>query len=147
MSVAIAVGAACLVASGCGGGERELSAQQLVEEFNAHAASGVALELEEKLIVSGEAAAGEVFALALETPESDAAEAEGDGDDHAGSGSVVVLEGSEEALVEFSRCEGAIDFACYRAANVVLRFEGLAPVGQSQVAQTLQALSDSASTR
>lgn len=106
----------------------------MVAEFNANALSNASLTLGQELIATA-AAPGEVFALDLEVP----------GDfGTSGGGSLVVLDDAEEALIEFNRCESSATLVCYRAANIVLRFEELDPNGQSAVARTLQAVSDAA---
>lgn len=124
---------AVLLLVGCGG-DRELSAEEMVVEFNTNSRSDASLTLGEGLIAT-EAAAGEVFVLELTVPGEFSTEAQG---------SLVVLDNSDEALVEFNRCESSVSFVCYRASNIVLRFEDLDPTGQSVVARTLQAISDAA---
>lgn len=144
VTATLAVSALFAGALGCGG-DRELSAEELVAEYNANALANSSLELGEELL-STAAAPGEVFALTLELPDPLAAEPSEDAA-HLGSGSLVVLDDEAEGLIEFNRCERSASLICYRAANVVLRFEDLDPSGQSAVARTLQAVSDAAASQ
>lgn len=50
-----------------------------------------------------------------------------DESEHGTGGSLVVAPDEEEAFAEYERCETALSLLCYRAANVVLRIEELAP--------------------
>lgn len=127
-----ALAALAAVALAACGGERELTATELVSEFNDRAVAGAELTLGESLLAN-EDAPGEVFTVELRIP------GEFGG---TGSGSLVVLADSDEGGAEFDRCESSASLVCYRAANAVLRFEDLDANGQSAVARTLQAVSD-----
>ncbi len=99
-----------LLVAGCG--EREFEPAEFVEEANAEGAS---LILGEALTSTQEGI--DVFALSF---------AEGSGS----GGSLLLAEDAEAATAEFERCQAAVSLTCYRAANVVLYFEG-APTDES----------------
>lgn len=128
---------AVLALSACGSDERSFSAEEFIEEANAHGAN---LELGEPLSTSD--ADVELYSLTIDEPpggeeigEGPAIEAE------HGGGSLRVTESVDEAEAELSRCEQAVSLFCYRAANVVLIFEQDAePEALSAIAGALRAL-------
>ncbi len=73
------------------------------------------------------------------------AEPEGE-EEHAGGdhehteGAIVVLDDAEAASAEFTRCESAVDFICFRAANAVLRFVGITPEEQARLTEAVSSL-------
>ena len=87
------------------GGERTFDAQELVDAL---ADEGAELNLGENLPSTQDDV--EVFEVSFANA--------------AGPGSLVVAEDADSAGAEFQRCEAAITLACFRAANVVLYFDG-----------------------
>ena len=118
-----------LLAAGAGCGEREFEEEELVEELNA---AGAGLVLGEALPVGTEGIA--IRSIAFEH-----AEEGGDSQTHA-DGAITVTADSEAALAEFERCEATVDFTCFRAANVVLRFTGLDPADRTRLTEALRSL-------
>ena len=120
--------AASALAAGCGEEEPVLSAGEAISELNER---GAGLELGAPLDSSGL----EVHAVEFTS---------GAGDDvhgHAAGGSLVVATDVDAAREEHARCERALTLLCYRAANIVLRFEGrLAPDQSRRLTSALEAL-------
>ena len=128
-----------LALAACGSGERTFSAEEFVEEANAHGAS---LELGEPLSTSE--SDDELYSLTIEEPASheDAEAVPEIGHEHGG-GSLRVTDSVEDAEAEVERCEQAVSLFCYRAANIVLIFEQDAePEALSEVAGALRALEE-----
>ncbi len=100
------------------GGERTFEAEEFVEEANQ---LGAGLELGERL--SSTEGGGEVVAVELASSATQV----------HGGGSLVIVDDVEAAQAEFTRCESAAILTCYRAANVVLRLEEIAPEQRSQL--------------
>ena len=133
LGTALACAASALAA--CGSGERAFSAQEFVDEANAHGAN---LVLGEPLSTTGTA---ELYALRVEAPASgsDATDLPSPGEE-SGSGSLRVEDSSAAAEDEYRRCDEAGLF-CYRAANVVLVFEADAdPDSLADLARAIRAL-------
>jgi hypothetical protein len=121
---------AALIA-GCGG-ERTFSAEEFVDEINAE---GAALEL------GGVIAENEDGLEILEVRFSGPAQAPTGGVAESGaSGAMVVLPDAGEAVDEVSRCESAPAFTCFRAANVVVRFEEIFPEEQARLTQAFESI-------
>lgn len=57
-----------------------------------------------------------------------------------GSGSLIVAADAASAAAEFDRCEGSVDLTCFRAANVVLEFEGMDAADRARVSGAVSAL-------
>lgn len=134
-TVLLGIGMVAGVILGCGSGERDFDAASVTDELND---AGAGIVLGEPLPVTTEGV--EVRAITLDHTE-DAAGTEGDSaHEHGVAGALVVLEDSEAAEAEFARCESAIDFACFRAANTVLRFTGMSPVDQQLMSESVSAL-------
>lgn len=128
-ALALAAGAT----SGCGS-ERDFDAVSVTDALNE---AGAGLELGDPLPVSTEGV--EIHEVGLDHD----AEAPGPGSEagHSHSdGALIVLEDSVAAEEEFARCESAVDFTCFRASNVVLRFTGMSPVDQQIVADSISAI-------
>jgi hypothetical protein len=144
-AAAVALLAVPVLGAGLGacGGERDFDAPTLVEELNE---AGAGLELGEPLS-SGEGAP-DVQAIRFEEDggehdddhdgeNANDEESEGDHGHEHGGGSVVILDGPDAARNEFARCQGAVSLTCFRAANAVLRFEGLEPEEQARLEHAL----------
>ena len=101
--------AALLVA--CGGGDRELDADEFVAEANR---AGARIALGPPL--PGASPEGRTFAVSLGG--SDRASG-----GHGSTGSLLVAEDGSAALDFYRRCSRAPALVCYRAANVVLYHE------------------------
>lgn len=117
--------AACALALAACGEERTYEAEEFVDEANAQ---GAGMELGEPL--SSTDAGTEVFAIELASSATQV----------HGGGSLIVGEDVEEGQAEFARCESAASLICYRAANVVLRLEEIAPEQRSQLDEAFSAL-------
>jgi hypothetical protein len=130
MALAAALAVAATAAVGCGS-EREFDEASVTEALNE---AGAGLVLGEPLPVSTEGV--EIYEVSLDH------EAEGPaGDAHAhGDGALIVLDDSAAAEEEFARCQSALDFTCFRAANVVLRFSGMSPVDQQLLSDSVSAI-------
>jgi len=117
------------------GGERSFDAEEFVGELNDH---GAGLTLEGSL--PNEQAGVEVYSVAIA-----ANPGEGE-DDHSGEGghsggSLVVADDGDGAIAEHERCEGAVSFICFRAANAVLIVEdGSRPQDIERVGAAIRAL-------
>jgi hypothetical protein len=125
----LAAAGALLLAAAPGCGEREFEDAELVEELNA---AGAGLQLGEPLPVGTDDI--EVRSIAFEHTSLT-----GDSHTHA-SGAISILPDSEAALSEFERCEGTVDFTCFRVANAVLRFTGLEPADHARLTEALRSL-------
>ena len=123
-ALALTIAAALPIACG---GERDFDAQTLVSELND---AGAGLTLGPPLD-SGAASEAEVTVLGF----SDAGEP-GSGTSQ-GSGAIVILDDADQARSEFERCEAAVSFVCFRAANVVLRFAGMDTAQRGRVSAAL----------
>lgn len=132
LSGAAAVLAVLAGIAGCGGGEKVFTAEEFVEAINAE---GAAVALGEVITTNPDGV--EIRSVTL--TESEPSPTGAGGDPH-GSGSVLALAGSEDASTEMQRCEQAPDLVCFRAANVVLRFEGLFPEEQARITEAFQAI-------
>jgi len=120
--------ATALLISSCGG-ERSFDAEEAVAELNT---AGASLALGDPLTSSE--TVGEVTTVTFTGGEGPI-----DGDAH-GAGAIVILDDTETARAEFARCESAVSFVCFRAANAVLRFSQISPSEQTQISAALQAL-------
>lgn len=115
-----------MVIAGCGGGERVFEPEELVTELN-----GAGAELKLGPVLTTNQDGLDVTSIFVASPS-------GQGD--LGAGTMLLLESSEAASAEFTRCEAAPSLTCYRAANGVLRFEELVPEGQAQVEAAVRAI-------
>ena len=111
------------------GSEREFNAVSITAELNE---AGAGVELGETLPPSTDGV--EIHELTLDHAAREKEEA-GHSD---GAGALLVLEDAEAAEEEFVRCESAIDFTCYRAANIVIRFIGMSPVDQQLISDSIK---------
>jgi hypothetical protein len=148
----VALGLAALLAGLASCGERSFEAEEFVEEVNAN---GGALELGEPLpstepdtdVYALRPAEGASPAVAEEeraaeehTAEEPAVEEHGH--EHVGGGSLTVVEDAEAALAKYRTCERAVTLICYRAANVVMTFEGLTTEQRSRLDSAVRALAE-----
>lgn len=132
-----AIGAALAVttaaAIGCSSGEREFDELSVTEALNE---AGAGLVLGDPLPVSTEGV--EIHEVGLDHEAAPGPGAEAGHTD--GDGALIVLEDSAAAEEEWARCESAVDFTCFRASNVVLRFTGMSPVDQQLLADSVSAI-------
>lgn len=131
LGTALAVAAAAAI--GCGSAEREFDELSVTEALNE---AGAGLVLGDPLPVSTEGIEIHEVALNHEAAPGPGAEA-GHTD---GDGALIVLTDSAAAEEEWVRCESAVDFTCFRASNVVLRFTGMSPVDQQLLADSISAI-------
>ena len=123
-AAALALARAGLVACGS---EREFDAVSITAELNE---AGAGVELGATLPPSADAV--EIHELNLDHPKEPG---------HAhGAGALLVLDDAEAAEQEFGRCESAVDFTCFRAANIVIRFTGMSPVDQQLISDSVSAI-------
>lgn len=120
--------AAVAATDGCGSGEREFDAESVVAELNA---GGAGLELGAAL--ASDQGEKEIHALLLDGGGS------GPGDEMP-AGAVVIAENPESAEDEFSRCESAVSFICFRAANAVFRFSNISLEQEARITAALRSL-------
>jgi hypothetical protein len=124
--------AALLLLAGAGlaiaacGGERGFDAEAIVEEMNAKGAE----------LAVGEELPSTEAGVEVRVIEVGGAEPSPSGETAAGT--VVVLDDAEAASAEFGRCQAAISFVCFRAANTVLRFTNLDRAQQEQLSAALR---------
>jgi hypothetical protein len=57
-----------------------------------------------------------------------------------GSGSLIVAADTDSATAEFDRCDQSADLTCFRAANIVLEFEGMDAADRARVSGAVSAL-------
>lgn len=122
---ALAIALAGLLAA-CGS-ERKFDAVSITAELND---AGAGVELGETLPASADGV--EIHELNLD-------HAKEPGHVH-GTGALLVLDDAEAAEEEFARCESAVDFTCFRAANIVIRFIGMSPVDQQLISDSVSAI-------
>ena len=127
--LALTAVAASLTASGCGGGEEEFDAESVVAQLND---AGAGLTLGETLPAT--TAGVDVRVITFGSAPGVAA------GDELGAGAVVILADAAAAGDEFERCQAAVDFTCYRAANAVLRFTAMTQEEQARVTEAVKAL-------
>ncbi|GIK76983.1 MAG: hypothetical protein EDQ89_05940 [Acidobacteria bacterium] len=132
MARAVAALLAAALAAGAGCGERTFTASGLVDAANAE---GARLALGERLTTSPEGA--EVYVIrSAASPGAANPQLVGDG----GKGTLLVADGSGSGADEFDRCEATADLTCFRAANVVLRFESLDAPDRARISGAISAL-------
>jgi hypothetical protein len=119
------------LAAGCGG-ERTFTAEEFVEEINAE---GAAMEIGEVITENQDGL--EILEVSFSEP---AVTPTGGRAESSAHGAMLVLGDAEEAVDEVARCESAPAFTCFRAANVVVRFEEILPEEQARVTQAFEAL-------
>jgi len=117
-----------LLAAGCGG-ETTFDAESVVADLND---AGAGLTLGETLpaTTGGVDVRVVTFGSAPGVPAGD----------ELGAGAVVILDDVAAAQSEFDRCQDAVDFTCYRAANAVLRFTAMTEDEQARVTAAVQAI-------
>ena len=128
---AVVVVLAISAMAGCSG-ERGYDAEGVVSDLNA---VGAGLVLGESLPSIDEDVEVRVVGFA-------GAKSSGPGVEEA-AGAVVILGDADQARAEFTRCESAISFVCFRAANTVLRFTGLDRARTRSLAASLAAIESS----
>lgn len=118
--------------AGCGSGERTFTPEEFVEAIDEH---GGELELGSVLTTREDGIDVHVVRFA-DGPDDQLHGAEN------GDATMLVLESSGSAEDEFERCEGAPLLTCFRAANVVLRFEDMNAADRARIVAAVGALSD-----
>jgi hypothetical protein len=129
---------ACFAAAAltaCGSDERTFTAQEFVDEANAH---GTRLTLGEPLPTDEPGTA--LYGVTIEGPGAEHPGAAPAIPEEGGGGSLRVEETAEAAEAEYARCDQA-GLLCYRAANVVLVFEqDVDPESLAALARAIRAL-------
>ncbi len=113
--------------AGCG--EKTFDAQGVVDALNA---KGAGLTLGDSLPDTSEGSEVRVVTFAGGSGTADTVE--------LGAGALVVLADSDTARGEFSRCQSAGEFVCFRAANTVLRFSQITSAEQSRLSAALEGI-------
>jgi hypothetical protein len=108
------------------GSDATFTAQELVDEVNAH---GAGVRLGEPLSTTQPDI--ELYAIRLEGEAGASAspatgESSAPTDVHA-AGSLTIAKDDDAALAEYGRCETAVSLLCFRAANTVLILEDTIP--------------------
>jgi hypothetical protein len=123
-----------LALAGCSS-ERTFDSETVVAELND---AGAGLVLGEPLPSTEESVEVTVINLAPGGASGAGSQpADGPGET---AGAVVILVDAEAAEAEFVRCEQAVSFVCFRAANAVLRFTGLGPAAQQRMTSAVLAI-------
>jgi hypothetical protein len=127
----LAATAAGVLAIGCGG-EREFDAGGFIDAANA---KGAELALGEQITTTpaDEPVYSVRFAAAGDDPNPQLQSGRS-------SGTMIVAADAGSAGDEFDHCESSADLTCFRAANVVLRFEGMAASDRARVSGAVSAL-------
>ena len=125
---AAAVAIALAAIAGCSG-EPTYDAEGVVSDLNSVGAG----------LVLGESLASTEEDIEVRVVSFDGAAPSGPADEET-SGAVVILPDDDKARAEFARCESAISFICFRAANTVLRFSGLDRSQLRKLAASLAAI-------
>jgi hypothetical protein len=124
-----------LLAAGCGS-ERKLTAAEFVEEMNANGAS---LQLGPVITQNPDGADVNETKITGTAP---TATGEGSKPVPSGSATLIVLDDSGAAEDEYARCQDSQALTCFRAANVVLRVEGLEQTDQALLTTAIEGLAD-----
>jgi hypothetical protein len=123
---------AALLATGCGG-EREFAAGEFIDAANAEGAA-LALGAEISTTENDEP----IYAIrSRPEPGADPNPQLGEG---PGNGTLIVAVDAAAAGAEFDRCETSADLTCFRAANVVLRFEAMTAADRARISGAVSAL-------
>jgi hypothetical protein len=116
---------AVALASGCGGGDT-FDAEEFVAAVNEEGANlvlGDELHTEQP-----EVETYQVRFARVATGQDEAQEGAPSAADAHGAGSLIVTPDEETAQAEYDRCEAALSFTCFRAANVALFMTGTIPL-------------------
>jgi hypothetical protein len=117
---------------GACGGEKTFSEEEFIEAVNSE---GAALELGEVITTNQDG----VDVRAVSFSEDATSPTGAEGGVHGG-GTMLVLPDAGAATEELDRCETAPSLTCFRAANVVLRFEEIFPEEQARVTAAFEAI-------
>lgn len=130
-AVAALLAAATVLTVGCG--ERDFNAGEFIDAANAQ---GAALALGEEITTTE---SGEPVYTVKSSPDRS-----GDPNPQLeggrASGTLIVADDVGAASAEFDHCETAADLTCFRAANIVLRFEELPAADQARISGAVSAL-------
>ena len=119
------------MAIGCGSQERTFDAEGFVDEIDAHGA-----QLELGPVLTTRADGIDVHVLRFSGGDTDSQLHSAD----TGTATMLVMEDSEAAREEFARCESAPTLTCFRAANVVLRFEEMDATDQARIVGAMEGI-------
>lgn len=119
--------------AGCGD-SGTLTADEFVDAINE---SGAEISLGPVLTTNPDGV--EIQSVTLTDSAEPSAPAPAEGDVH-GSGALLVMADVEEASAELDRCQVAPSLTCFRAANVILRFEGLLPEEQARISAAIESI-------
>lgn len=130
----ISASVAAVVVASCGQ-ETTFTAEGFVTEMNDH---GAALALGPPLTSNADGA--EVFTVTITDAAPSVTGEEFPNDSSHGAATLLILEETGSAEDEFTRCERAADLTCFRAANAVLRVQGLEGADQARISTALQGI-------
>lgn len=119
--------------AGCGSDEHHFTSEEFIEAINAEGA-GVALGQETTTTQEGI----EIHEVTLTEASTGVGTPAIDGEH--GSGSLLIVGDADAARAEFEDCEGVEELTCFRAANAVLRFEGMDGADQARIVTSLEAI-------
>jgi hypothetical protein len=121
-----------IVIAGCGSQERVFTPVDFLDTINA---TGADLSLGPVLTTTSEGV--DVYVLKYSADATtDPKLSSGD----EGAATMIALDNSDQARSEFTRCQAAPLLTCFRAANVVLRFEDMSAAEMTRIVGALQAI-------
>lgn len=119
--------------AGCGGGERDFTASEFIDEANAH---GAGLVLGEELYDPQPGVDVHGISFEGDVPGSAAG-----GKEIENGASLTVSDDADAALEAYNQCQATGSFICYRAANATLVLGGdTSPADVSRVTAAVKAL-------
>ena len=118
-----------LAVAGCG--EKHFSASGFIDAANEQ---GAELDLGERLATNP--AGEDVYPITTAPGGKPNPQLEGRGS----KGTMIVADDAGSAGDEFDRCDRSADLTCFRAANVVLRFEGMDAADRARISGAVSAL-------
>jgi hypothetical protein len=124
------IAVATLAVAGCG--EKHFSASGFIDAANEQ---GAELDLGERLATNP--AGEEVYPI---TTAASGGEPNPQLEGSGSKGTMIVADDAGSAGDEFDRCDQSADLTCFRAANVVLRFEGMDAADRARISGAVSAL-------
>lgn len=115
----------------CGSGERTFDTEGFLEEINAQ---GAQLELGPVLTTRSDGVDIHVLGFSGGSPDSQLHSSD------TGSATMLVMDDSAAAQEEFDRCNSSATLTCFRAANVVLRFEEMSAADRARIVGAVEGI-------